>query len=84
MKFIIFFIGLTFAQMMTYGQVETKLNDSVIEEHVVEVSEEIDFTENTQNESTEQQGVPLVFAQWWFWVGLVIILMFFKFFVFKK
>lgn len=28
--------------------------------------------------------IPLVFAKWWFWVGLIIILIFIKYVVFKK
>jgi len=43
--------------------------------------------ENKQSEkSLEQQAeeIPVVFGQWWFWVGFFAIILFLKFVIFKK
>lgn len=37
--------------------------------------------DSIQNGSEE---IPLVFAKWWFWVGLILILLFIKYVIFKK
>lgn len=43
--------------------------------------------EESQNEKSIQQQaeeIPVVFGQWWFWVGLFTMILFLKLVIFKK
>lgn len=38
------------------------------------------------NKSLQEQAeeIPVVFGQWWFWVGLFVVILFLKLVIFKK
>jgi len=59
-----------------------------MEENEVEISKDsVEPVERQQSEkSLEQQAeeIPVVFGQWWFWVGFFAIILFLKFVIFKK
>jgi|SaaInlStandDraft_5_1057022.scaffolds.fasta_scaffold31827_3 hypothetical protein len=48
---------------------------------------EISKEQNQQpNKSLQEQAeeIPVVFGQWWFWVGLFVVILFLKLVIFKK
>ena len=48
----------------------------------VEEKEEEQKSEKSLQEQAEE--IPVVFGQWWFWVGLFAVILFLKFVIFKK
>jgi len=50
-------------------------------------NKEISQQENhPQEKSLQKQAeeIPIVFGQWWFWVGLFVVILFLKLVIFKK
>jgi len=40
--------------------------------------------EKEQALKEQAEKIPVVFGQWWFWVGLMLMILFLKFVIFKK
>ena len=62
---------------------EAQENDST---NIINVTDLTDKSAPQKEKSLEQQAeeIPVVFGQWWFWVGLFSIILFLKLVIFKK
>lgn len=93
---VVFLYGFLFLPgiVMAEGNIDSlSVSDSVENERAVPLSPNVQKSDSTKVEEEKEsekakeevnEEIPLVFAQWWFWVGLILILLFIKYVVFKK
>ncbi len=68
-------------------QEETASSEIEITPEIPENIKQMDKERNQQSgKSLKEQAeeIPVVFGQWWFWVGLFVVILFLKLVIFKK
>mgnify|MGYP001031189013 FL=1 len=86
-KLFVFVLFVSLVNLSFASNIDSVKGDSNVVLHEERVSSEIGKEPNQHSDKSLQEQaeeIPVVFGQWWFWVGLFAIILFLKLVIFKK